>query len=87
MNEGTPGGKNMDSITIPLKLADLRLTSSDHSHLCSPYNTEYFEYTQKVAILSIQVDKNIEGKKEVKSSNEEKNASISTLCFIGNRLN
>lgn len=43
MKEGTPGGENMDSITILLKLADLRLTSPDNSRLCSPCNPEHFE--------------------------------------------
>lgn len=53
------GGKHMDSTKILQKLADLRLTSSDNSNLCSPCNPEYFEYTQKVAIVSIQQDKNV----------------------------
>lgn len=83
---GYPRSENMGSIKILLKLADLRLTSPNNSHRCSPCSAEYFEHTQKVAILSTEPDKNRKERKEVTSSNEEKNASTSTLCFIGNKL-
>lgn len=48
-------GENMHSMVSLDELADFRLTSPDHS------NPEHFEYTRKVAILSIILDKNMKG--------------------------
>lgn len=48
-------GENMHSTVSLDELADFRLTSPDHS------NPKHFEYTRKVAILSVTLDKNMKG--------------------------
>lgn len=69
--EGTTGGKNMHS-KLPLhQLTDFRLTTTPDSKLWGPWNYENCEYIQKVAILSIQLDKKTKGKESGLLRNKE----------------